>query len=281
MSNTSGRQVRVPKLHEILAVEGDHEGRAKKLVDETVNTFKNKEMLFKGKSRSLVMFGKSESNGTELKAVEDKEFKNDILSSTVPETLNYLATVLKDYYNVVFQKEATNQVAKADLVIGDTVLLTDVPVTFLLSMESRLKDFRRVIEEIPTLEPLIAWVKDENYAKPYVYKSPITHDLKSIKEIDHKVVVNATDKHPAQVHAFDTTKNIGQYSDVQYSGKISSATKAKLLESTDSMIQAVKKARQRANSVDLVEGPNPGGTIFKYILGEFFSPSAANTEAAN
>lgn len=264
------------KLHEILAVEGDHEGRSKAAISESIATFKNKERLFQAKTRTLTMFQKNETNRVELEAIEAKEKTETPLAATVPENLNYLGVILAEYYDVVFQKEATNQQAKADVIINGETLLTDVPVTFLLSMESRLKEVRNVIVEIPTLEPTIAWVPDTTHAKAHVYKAPVTHDTKTLKETKHNIVVAPTDKHPAQVVAYDAVSNIGQYTDAQWSGKITSATKATLLQNIDSLIQAVKKARQRANATTLVPSNDVGNKLMKFLLGDFFKPENAN-----
>jgi hypothetical protein len=272
-------EVLTGKLHEILAVEGDQEGRSKKLIEETIATFNNKERMFTSKQRKLTMFGKSEANDQELKAIEAKEAATLPLASTIPENLNYLAVILSDYYDVLFQKEATNQVAKADLYLNDTVVLKDVPVTFLLSMESRLKEVRRVIEVIPTLEPTVAWTRDETHAKKNVWIAPQVNDTKTLKETDYKIIVPPTDKHPAQTAAYDVVKNIGQYTDTIWSGKISSANKARLLENTDSLIQAVKKARQRANTASLISANKTGDVLMKVIFGDFFDRSTANADA--
>ena len=266
------------QLHEILAVEGDHEGRTKKLIAETLSTFKNKENLFKGSQRSLVMFGKDEANSLELQAVEQKESKVLPLASTIPENLNYLAAIIGDYYDVVYQKEATNQVSKADLKIQGRILVPDVPVTFLLSLESRLKEVRAVIVEIPTLEPEINWTADASHAKKNVWRSTEKHDLKSVKDTDFRITVQPTQFHPAQVVTFDTVRNIGQYTDLAWSGKISSADKAQLLTNIDTLISEVKKARQRANSTPLVDNPRIGDVLMKHIFGNFFDRATTNTD---
>lgn len=269
-----------PQLHEILAVEGDQQSRAQLLITQTTNTFKNKEILFTGKARRLEMFSKDESNKTELEALEAKELRNNPVAASIPSNLNYLAIFLAQYYNVVYEKEATNQVAKADIVVDGLTLLKDVPVTFLLSMETRLQALRQVILEAPSLDPAVVWDLDRTYAIPYVYKGPTVNDTKTSKEIDHKVIVPPTDKHPAQVAAQEVTRNIGRYTDITWSGKISSADKASLLGRLDGLIQGVKKARQRANSTSVIPANNAGETLMKYVLGSWFNSAAVNPDAS-
>lgn len=241
------------KLYEILAVEGDAQGRADKLQTETTQTFKNKENLFKGKRRQLSLFGKTEEKATEMNALEAKDSTQIKVESTVPDSLNYLGCILGDYWDVMFQKEASNQAAKADIVMEDgTVLLKDVPVTFLLCMENRLKNYKPVLDAIPTLAPGVDWKLDTNYALDHVYVSPNVNDVKTKEDTDYRIVAPATDKHPAQVVAAKTQFNIGHYIDTSWSGLISPAEKARLLERLDKLMAAIKQARQRANAVDAV-----------------------------
>lgn len=279
-ANTSTRPGPIHKLHSILAVESDSDGRAKKIIQETTSTFKNKETLFTGRTRTLTMFGKSEANKLEMEAIEQKEGINVPLATTVPECLNYMASIVQDYYNVNFTKEATNQLAKADLIYKGAVIIEDAPVTFLLGMEHRLKDLRNVFEEIPTLDSAILWNPDETSSKKYVYKAPPTHDTRTAKTTEHKVVVAATDKHPAQIFAYEATANVGQFTDTKWSGKLSPASKATLLANIDEMIASVKKARQIANETPLVSNVDAGQKIFQCIFGSIYDTSNVNPDTA-
>ena len=264
------------KLHQILAVESDLQTRATKVTTEIVGTFNNNENLFKGKVRSLSIFDKT--NSVEAEAIENKEKVNISLSTTVPENLNFMGCMIAEYYDAIYQKEATNQQANADLVVEGRVLLPNVPVTFLLSMENRLKELRPVIAAIPTLEPAVNWTLDSSQAKPHVFKSPPTFDLKINKVLGFKVLTEATQYHPAQIEKFETTANIGQYTSTDWSGKISSADKARLLQKLDSLIQGCKKARQLANETTLVDTV-VGDTMFGYLFGDWFNRGSMNVDA--
>lgn len=263
------------KLFEILATEGDAQARAAKLLTEVKATFSNKENLFKGKTRTLSLFDQSPEREVETKALEAKDSTSIKVEATVPDSLNYLGTILADYWDVMYQKEATNQHATADIVLEDgLVLVSKVPVTFLLCMENRLKDLRQVIEAIPTLAPGVSWSLDADYGT-YIYKAPESSDIKTREEIDHKVIVPVTGNVPAQVVSVKQTVNIGKYSTNEWSGLISSAQKAHLLADFDSLFGAVKKARQRANAVDAVT-TKVGSQIVGALLKNWFNPNTAN-----
>lgn len=247
------------KLHELLAVEGDLQGTAKKLSEETIRTF-GKPEHFIGQHKHLEMFNASEQE----KVVAD-EFKEMV--TTVPSKLEYLSDALSKYFDAVLQKEAANQIATSNLEVDGIVIAANVPATFLLGMESRLKEFRNVLESAPTLAPGIAWDKDETLGKGvYVMRNPDVK-LKTAKTFMHKVLYEATDKHPAQIEKWEEQTPVGKFITNVQNGMLSPAEKSILIGRTDKLIQAVKKARMKANCVD-VPSVSIGKELFTYILGE-------------
>lgn len=263
------------KLFEILAVEGDAQGRAAKLITETKGIFANKENLFKGRQRILSLFGKDPAKEDELKAVEQKDSTLTKVESTIPDSLNYLGCILGDYWDVMYQKEATNQEAKADIIIDGQLLMEKVPVTFLLCMENRLKDLRPVLEAIPTLAPGIIWKEDTNYQLPYVYRTPEMFDVKTKEDTEYRHVFEPTDKQPGQFVPVKTQFNIGRYTTIDWSGLISPAEKARLLEHFDKVLMSVKQARQRANNIDAVTD-KVGDILVGALFGGWFDRTKMN-----
>jgi hypothetical protein len=243
----------------LLAVEGDLQGIAKKLTEETIRTFAKPDH-FIGQHRHLEMFDASE----QAKVVAD-EYKEIV--TTVPDKLGYLNEAVAKFFDAVLQKETTNQSAKADLVVDTIVIAKDVPATFLLGLESKLKELRQAYESAPTLAPGIAWKKDTNLGSGiYVQENPDVK-LKSAKTFMHKVLYEATDKHPAQIEKWEEQIPVGKYITNVQSGMLSPADKSKLLGRIDKLIQATKKARMKANMVDVVEVA-VGEAIFSYITAD-------------
>ena len=77
--------------------------------------------------------------------------------------LKYFAEEASRLYDVIASKDATNQTAKADVILPDgTVLITGVSATTLLSLESKLQEARSVIEATPTLPSGIISNMDAN-----------------------------------------------------------------------------------------------------------------------
>jgi regulator of sigma D len=248
------------KQHELLAVEGDLQGTAKKVVDEAIQTFSKRADHFQGHIKTLTMFDEARQE-TEGGVTERKE-----LVSTVDDKLKYVFGHIVNYYDAVLQKESTNQKAVADLTLDGKVIGKDLPATFLLGLETKLKSIRAMLEAIPTLPPGIAWELDAT-AKGGVYKTthPIT-TYKTEKRIQHKVMYEATENHPAQIQAWNEDEKIGKYNTEQSSGMLTTAEKSARLAKVDRLIQAVKKARQRANNIEVVKA-NIGKTLTDYIMG--------------
>lgn len=249
------------KLHEVLAIEADLEGKAKRIIEEATNTFKSKPHLFQGKLRTLSLFaGDDEVSKSAAEAAERQE---QVLVTTVQDKLAYLWESLIGHWNAVAQKEATNQTAKADIVVNGVTLLTDVPVTLLLSLESKLKLLRGIYEVVPTLEPNIHWT-DASDVGPNVKRAPETKTLKTAKVTDYKTVAAPTDKHPAQVVQVQKDVNVGAYTQSITSGLITPAQKSVWLARIDDLLRSVKQARQRANEAQLVT-VRPTELLMKYI----------------
>ena len=234
------------QLHEVLAVDKDLEHVATKVLDEAINTFTKKVDHFLGNVKSLQLFD-------DARKKEEEGFKEvKEVTTTVPAKLDYVAESFVRYVDAVAQKEATNQIAKADLIVNGEVLAKDVPATLLLSLESKLAKWRAMYEAIPTLTPGIKWVPDETKGGD-IYKAEkdeVRH--KTEKVLESKILVAATDKFPAQIEKWTEDRPVGQYVNVRWSSMITPARKSELLGRIDSLLQAVKKARMRANTAEVV-----------------------------
>lgn len=242
------------KMHELLAVEADTQGQFRKILVETLKVFRS-EHVFKGYSKELKMFNDEHS---ELNTVERSQ-----IGTTVMDRLKYTSKFITKYFDVVLQKEKTNQTAVADLIVGD-IVINDVPATFLLGLESKLKEIRRIYEEIPTLDISIEWDEDKNMGEGiYRQKHPET-TLKTKKQFQHQILVEPTEHHPAQIEKWEEQVPVGKYVKQNWCSMISSTKKAQFLERIDELSIAVKKARQRANNSEVVK-INIGDVLMNYI----------------
>jgi len=246
------------KLHELLAVEADLAGISQKICLETrVNFMKNPDRYMGMLTRHEAFDEAAIKESNVIKAIDD----------TVKSKLDYSASHVIRYLDVVLQKEKTNQVAVADLVVDDVVIGKDLPATFLLGMESKLKKIREdLYQSIPTLQPGVEWVLDESVGANIFKKVHPDEKFRTKKIRKNHVLSPATKEHPAQVEVYTEDERTHRVVTDMWSGMVSTAKKSELLGRVDKLIRAVKKARQTANATKVVK-TTIGKEIFDYING--------------
>lgn len=248
------------KMHELLAVEGNLVGVFTKVVKEASVTFTKKPDHFQEHHKELRMF----DSDREYEEAAAEEYK--AMVTTVDDKLEYVWGHVTNYVDLLMQKEFTNREATADLEVDGQVIATGLPATFLLSLEQRLTKVRELYETIPTLAPGITWEKDDTRGKG-VYKAREPEiRRKTEKAIKHKVLYEATKEHPAQIAEWSEDSHIGDFTTKRWSGMLSSAEKSDLLRRLDKLIMAAKKARMRANTVEVVD-TRIGQKLYNYIHG--------------
>lgn len=263
------------KLHELLAVEGDLEGIMKKIVEETTTVFSKKPAHFMGIEKRLRMFDTSGTDHVPQGEEDSTVTGRQELVTTVEDKIKHTAEVTVRYYDAVLQKDATNQAAKGDVIIGGKTIATDLPATFLLGMETKLKLLRKMFDAIPTLPSGIKWEIDENLGAGVYRRAHPEIAPKTAKTFMHKILVEAQfpkegeggTSLPAQVEKWEEQINVGEYTTEAWCSMVTPTRKKELIERLDTVIRAFKKARQRANSTKVVN-VNAGADLFGYILGE-------------
>jgi hypothetical protein len=243
------------RFHALLAVESDVKKQADFILHESIGVFKRHEH-FISEHKTYVPL---EEDGLSM---PDEKTE---LTTTVDERLKYSQKALIRLMDLILQKESTNQVAKADLVVEGKTIAKDIPATALLSLEGRLKQIREMYVAIPTLKPGVLWRAEEG-GKPGVYMAPETVRFKTEKRSNCQVVVPATEHHPAQVDKSTVDVRIGEWHILTRCSMWSSAKQAEVLDRIDTLIRAVKKARQKASDQTVVVN-NIGKNIFEYITG--------------
>ena len=247
-----------PKLHELLAVESDADGVAKKVSAEAKATFAKRTDHFMGQTRTLESLVAESNEDMSVHATQQE------LTTTVADKMKYLEGQLAKYWDVVYKKECANGEARADIVVGETTIATAVPATFLLGLEKKLQAYREVCTMIPTLQPGVKWVLDPSQGEGIYKMDPPEKKFKTEKEPNFRVLYDATDHHPAQIDKWDATKNVGIYTRNVWSGMISTSEKSELLGRIDNLLGAVKQARRRANGVEVTAG-RIAQKLFDYI----------------
>jgi len=249
------------KLHEILAVETGLAETANRITKEVTKTLGNKQDLFTGLVKKHEIF--DDSRQDLVQATEHKE-----ISSTVDEQLDFLGGELVKYWDAVLQKESANQNAKADIVIDGNVIASDVPAIVLLGMEKKLASLLTTYNAIPTLDAARAWELDPAAPKPGIYRTKYdTERQQTVTTKEYIQIAPATERHQAQMVEQGKIEIIGKYVQTDFSSAISSHEKAAKLTRLTTLIRAVKKARQRANDVEINPELKFGSALLDYVNG--------------
>jgi len=188
--------------------------------------------------------------------------------TTVEEKLKYTLPYIIRQLDVIYQKEKTNSKAVADVVFEDedgnaNTIAASVPVTALVQYEKILTTVRLCAEQIPTLDPAFKWTPDLTQAG--VYKTDEFQKSRTKKVVKPIVMYDATKEHPAQTQLITSDEPVGTWTELLTSGALSPLQKSQLLAKIDHMIEAVKRARSKANKTE-AETTKIGAAIVKAIF---------------
>lgn len=256
------------KMHELLAAETNVNAVYNAMLEETLK------VLEKPDHFTRVVAAKEFFN-TEESHLNQTETKDMV--TTVTDRLGYFFG--RPFINMMdtsLQKDATNQIAKADLVVNGEVLLKEVPATALLAWESKFDALRRVLLKVPTLPPGPVWEEDPNEDNLWRTKEPqVTFTTK--KTMKPVILHEATKEHPAQVEKVFEDVPVAKVTKTVWSGMWTSSQKADALARLDTLLIAIKKARQRANRTEVLK-PKAGQILANFILR---GPEADDLSAAD
>lgn len=249
----------MPKVHELLAVEGALKAQAEKTRSDLTNTFRNKPHHFSEKLVSYKPFADGESTMVESQLD---------LQTTVPDELKWIAPFLTKALDVSFQVAEANTIARADVVIDDgTVLLVSVPATALLELEKRARELQQFVEAIPTLDPAKGFAPDHDRGAN-VFKAREDKKRRTKKVQEPLVLHPGTDKIAAQVQLITKDVEVGEITTLEWSGLITVASKGDMLARVEDFSRAVKKARSRANDTEIPKTDvKLGSAIVDYVFG--------------
>jgi hypothetical protein len=240
------------KLNQILAIEKGTKARVAKALTGAYHQFQ-KPALFMGVSRTYQPLAEDgETFPPESQRVQVK-------ADTV---LDGLVGVLTDMFDVVATKEWANTEAKADVVVDGQTLLTDVPATYLLFLEKQLQDLHTVIGSLPALDPTEKWGFDPSQD---VFATDAVETTKTKKVPRSQVLYEATDKHPAQVEVYHEDIPVGRWSTVKFSGALPRHRLNQMTDRVDTLLRAVKFAREEANSIT-VDSKVVGAKVLDFVF---------------
>lgn len=174
-----------------------------------------------------------------------------------------VAAAMTRMLDVTLTKDVGNTRARADVKLADgTILLADVPVTWLLTLEKQLSEIGSFLARLPLLDPAENWDLDEVSG---VYRTPAAVTMRSKKIPRNHVVAEATREHPAQVQVYTEDVPVGEWSTVKFSGALPAQRVRALTGRCAELLRAVRYAREEANATEVVD-QRAGDLIFGYLL---------------
>jgi len=241
------------KLCQIVAVQKGLQVRTSHAVTEIYHGLQ-KPPLFSGISRT---YQPVDDDGTRLPPEYTLVQKN--VESMLADAAGHLTAL----FDVVATKETANMSAKAAVVLDGQRITPELPVPFLLFLEKQLVDLRTVVSKAPVLDPADRWTEDRENGG---YATAPVKTLKTQKITEVLVKYAATDKHPAQTEVVTVDKPAGYWETVKFSGALPRSRRDELVARIDAMSDAVKRAREEANSME-VEQIEVGKNLFLHLLG--------------
>ena len=247
------------KLHEILSIQNGLENQVSKVRADLLATFEKKRHLFEEKRLDFTPTVEGEQAAVESQSD---------LQSTVSKELTWIQGHLTKRIDAEFQISETNTKARADIVLDDnqdTILAKDVPATALLELEKRIAEVKSLIMAVPTLDPAKGFTPDPNRGEG-IYKA--REIIKDRTRKTPKVIIKyeATKEHPAQTELVHVDIPIGKLRETEWSGLISPAEKAVLLDRAEMVERAVRRARSRANDCEVDTSKKIGANLLKYVF---------------
>lgn len=239
------------KLNQLLAIEkGVKTTSSRALTD--LHKRSQLEAVYNGRERK---YTPKDEDGDRLPSETQK------VQATYRNVLSDLQKSLQELFDVTLMKDTSNMSAKADIVVGGTVLMKDVPVSYLLFLEKQLTDIHTFVAKLPTLSTQETWTWDEANG---LFRSEPSETLRTKKITKPVVLYEATVQHPAQVKEVSEDVVAGTWRQVLFSGAIPANRKEALLHRVDSLLKAVKLAREAANSTDVAQ--RDSSALFSYLL---------------
>jgi hypothetical protein len=242
----------MPRLHELIAVLSGKKSEAQKYVTEVYHKLQKPE-LFDGLRRT---YRPNDDGGETLPS----ESKNPQLN--LQQVVSESKEKWKELFDITMAVDLGNQLAKGTVTIDEKVIVGEVPVPTLLFLEKQLSDVKAFLEKLPVPDPSEKWVHDPQVGMLTTEPTQTSRTKKVQKPL---VLFPATPEHPAQTQLITEDVIAGTWTQIRYTNRVSADKKATALERVGKLLDAVKTARERANTVD-VPTKDIGTPILDYVF---------------
>lgn len=241
------------KLNQAIAILNSVKADAKKATTK-IYQLAQKSDLFSGISRTYEPAHEdgfnypSEQNNLQLKS-ED--------------LIKQFSEALIELFDIAATQDWGNTQAIADVVVGDKVILTAVPVSYLLFLEKQLTDIKTFVLALPIQDISEEWIKNSQLD---CYSTEPKYTTKTKRVVKPVVLYEATKEHPAQVKEASEDIPEGKWKTVKFTGAITRSQQNDLIKRVDLLSRAVVFARETANSIEVTK-KDVATPVFSYLFG--------------
>lgn len=244
----------MPKLNQIIAIEkGVKSQSLRELTD--AHQMLQKPAMLSGISRT---YRPKDEEGEQFPPESTK------VQLKAEQVIEQTVEIMSKLFDVTATKDWANGQAVADVVVDGNVLLPKVPITYLLFLEKQLIDMHTFIKKLPVLDASETWALD---ASADAWATEPVQTVKTKKIPRNHVKAEATEKHPAQVEVYYEDVVVGYWRTVKFSGAMPAQRVNELLDRVERLQEAVKFAREEANSID-VKDQKVGEKVFDFLFGK-------------
>jgi hypothetical protein len=252
MTTTTTRDSSATKLNQIVAITAGTRTRFEQALTRAYHQIQ-KPAPFAGIART---YRRRDDEGAQLPP------ESTLVQVRATDLIADVGAQLARMLDVMATQDTTNCMARADLVVHGKVLLSDVPVTFLMPLEKVVVNLRTFIGKLPTLDVASTWSFDPD---ANAYATDPVETTKTKKVPKNHVKAPATDKHPAQVEMFTEDEVIGYWRTVHFSGALPGSTVMDMLTRIEHLLDGIRFAREQANSIPVTD-VKAGDPIVSYLL---------------
>lgn len=242
------------KLHQILAIETGIRQQSQKDLTQAHHGLKKAELL----TGTFREYQSLKDDGVKLPS------ERKSLSVRVPDVIAQTKEILRKSFDIVAVRDWANCGARSDVTLPDgTVILKNAPAPYLLWLEKQLADLHTFVCGLPTLPADMEWEWDANqncYKNRYEVRTAKTEKVQ-----EPLVLYPATPEHPAQTQMITRDVIAGYWTTTTYSGALPLPKVKELKERAETLLQAVKVARERANQAEC-EDLKVGAPLLNYIF---------------
>lgn len=187
------------------------------------------------------------------------------VQATVKEMIDVTKEKMAELFDVTAARDWTNSsgMAKADVIVGETVLIPDAPIPYLLWLDRKLDELHAFATRIPTLSASTTWKPEDE--ERGIYKSAPVVTLRQTQQTKVIPVFQPTDKHPGQAQVVQEPVVEGRWTRIKLSGAMPVSDRERILRRIATLQNAVHAAREKAKRVESLE-PVIGNGVMNYLF---------------